>query len=172
MLWVPWACSLLFSYQKETLFVRIRICRRRTCSDSDHVYVDTAYVHMAALMCILVCHRHMWSCPKFFLWSLTLKTWVYTHYFVSYLQYWLRYSTQLICLIMAAMICIKTIRRTFCWLVNIANRFLHICSDVVIPVKSIFPRGLLYPPLPTRVYIMHDLSWLLTHLFNCMLGYP
>ena len=29
------------------------------------------------------------------LWSLTLKTLVYTHYFVSYLQYWLRYSEKL-----------------------------------------------------------------------------
>ena len=26
------------------------------------------------------------------LWSLTLKTWVYIHYFVSYLQYWQRYD--------------------------------------------------------------------------------
>ena len=40
--------------------------------------------------------------------------------------------------IMAALICIKMIRGTFCWLVNIANRFLRIFSDLLLPIKSIF----------------------------------
>ena len=40
--------------------------------------------------------------------------------------------------ITAALICIKIIRGTFCWPVNIANRFLRVFSDLVIPIKSIF----------------------------------
>jgi len=45
---------------------------------------------------------------------------------------------------MAALICIKIIRGTFYWLVNIANHFLHILPDLVIPIKSIFPGGAQY----------------------------
>ena len=63
-------------------------------------------------------------------WSLTLITRVYTSYFVG--------DTVKNRFFNNALICIKTPHGTCCWLVNIANRFIRIFSDLVIPIKSIF----------------------------------
>ena len=38
--------------------------------------------------------------------------------------------------VMAALICIKMIRGTFCQLVNIAHRFLRIISNLETPIRS------------------------------------
>ena len=37
--------------------------------------------------------------------------------------------------VMAVLICIKMVRRTFCRLVNIANRFLRIISNLEAPIR-------------------------------------
>ena len=52
---------------------------------------------------------------------------------------------------MAALICIKRVRGTFCQLVNIANRFLRIFSNLETSIRFIFPGGAGYPYLPTRL---------------------
>ena len=52
---------------------------------------------------------------------------------------------------MAALICIKSVRGTFCQLVNIANRFLRIFSNLETLVRFIFPGGAGYPYLPTQL---------------------
>ena len=52
---------------------------------------------------------------------------------------------------MAALICIKIVRGTFCQLVNIANRFLRIFSNLETSIRFIFPGGAGYPYLPTRL---------------------
>ena len=52
---------------------------------------------------------------------------------------------------MAALICIKRVRGTFCQLVNIANRFLRIFSNMEASIRFIFPGGAGYPYLPTRL---------------------
>ena len=54
---------------------------------------------------------------------------------------------------MAALICIKRVRGTFCQLVNIANRFLCIFSNLETSIRFIFPGGAGYPYLPTRLYV-------------------
>ena len=46
---------------------------------------------------------------------------------------------------MAAQICIKMARGTFCQLFNIVNRFLQVFSNLDIPIRSIFPRVYEYP---------------------------
>ena len=53
---------------------------------------------------------------------------------------------------MAALICIKRVRGTFCQLVNIANRFLRIFSNIEASIRFIFPGGAGYPYLPTRLH--------------------
>ena len=53
---------------------------------------------------------------------------------------------------MAALICIKNVRGTFCQLVNIANRFLRIFSNIEASIRFIFPGGAGYPYLPTRLF--------------------
>ena len=55
---------------------------------------------------------------------------------------------------MAALICIKIVRGTFCQLVNIANRFLRIFSNLETSIRFIFPGGTGYPYLPTRLDTM------------------
>ena len=52
---------------------------------------------------------------------------------------------------MAALICIKMVRGTFCQLVNIANRFLRIFSNLETSIRFIFPGGAGHPYLPTRL---------------------
>ena len=52
---------------------------------------------------------------------------------------------------MAALICIKNVRGTFCQLVNIANRFLRIFSNLETLIRFIFPGGAGYPYLPTQL---------------------
>ena len=52
---------------------------------------------------------------------------------------------------MAALICIKRVRGTFFQLVNIANRFLRIFSNIEASIRFIFPGGAGYPYLPTRL---------------------
>ena len=52
---------------------------------------------------------------------------------------------------MAALICIKRVRGTFCQLVNIANRFLRIFFNIEASIIFIFPGGAGYPYLPTRL---------------------
>ena len=58
---------------------------------------------------------------------------------------------------MAALICIKRVRGTFCQLVNIANRFLRIFSNIEASIRFIFPGGAEYPYLPTRLVVFRDL---------------
>ena len=53
--------------------------------------------------------------------------------------------------VMAALICIKMVRGTFCQLVNIANRFLRIFSNLETSNRFIFPGGAGYPYLPTQL---------------------
>ena len=53
--------------------------------------------------------------------------------------------------VMAALICIKNVRGTFCQLVNIANRFLRIFSNLETLIRFIFPGGAGYPYLPTQL---------------------
>ena len=53
--------------------------------------------------------------------------------------------------VMAALICIKIVRGTFCQLVNIANRFLRIFSNLETLIRFIFPGGAGYPYLPTQL---------------------
>ena len=52
---------------------------------------------------------------------------------------------------MAALICIKIVRGTFCQLVNIANSFLRIFSNLEASITFIFPGGAGYPYLPTQL---------------------
>ena len=64
---------------------------------------------------------------------------------------------------MAALICIKRVRGTFCQLVNIANRFLRIFSNIEASIRFIFPGGAGYPYLPTRLsasamFLSHNLD--------------
>ena len=54
--------------------------------------------------------------------------------------------------VMAALICIQIVRGTFCQLVNIANRFLRIFSNLETLIRFIFPGGAGYPYLPTQLY--------------------
>ena len=63
--------------------------------------------------------------------------------------------------VMAALICIQIVRGTFCQLVNIANRFLRIFSNLETLIRFIFPGGAGYPYLPTQLSSMvrcHSLS--------------
>ena len=53
--------------------------------------------------------------------------------------------------VMAALICIQIVRGTFCQLVNIANRFLRIFSNLETLIRFIFPGGAGYPYLPTQL---------------------
>ena len=55
---------------------------------------------------------------------------------------------------MAALICIQMVRGTFCQLVNIANRFLRIFSNLETSIRFIFPGGAGYPYLPTRLSLV------------------
>ena len=55
--------------------------------------------------------------------------------------------------VMAALICIQIVRGTFCQLVNIANRFLHIFSNLETLIRFIFPGGAGYPYLPTQLNV-------------------
>ena len=55
------------------------------------------------------------------------------------------------CSVMAELICIKMVRGTFCQLVNIANRFLRIFSNLETSIRFKFPGGAGYPYLPTRL---------------------
>ena len=57
---------------------------------------------------------------------------------------------------MAALICIKMIRGTFFDFVNTANHFLHIFSDIVTSIRSLFPGGAGKPPFWTK---LHPISW-------------
>ena len=58
--------------------------------------------------------------------------------------------------VMAALICLKIVRGTFCQLVNIANRFLRIFSNLETLIRFIFPGGAGYPYRPTQLYgMMH-----------------
>ena len=57
------------------------------------------------------------------------------------------------CSVMAALICIKMVRGTFYQLVNIANRFLRIFSNLETSIRFIFPGGAGYPYLPTRLNV-------------------
>ena len=66
------------------------------------------------------------------------------------------------CSVMAALICIKIVRGTFCQLVNIANRFLRIFSNLETSIRFIFPGGAGYPYLPTRL-ITVLVSYLFSH---------
>ena len=65
--------------------------------------------------------------------------------FLSFLQYWLRYSEMLIFLVMLGLICIQIICGTFCQFVNMANRFLRMSSDL----EKIISGGCTVPLLPT-----------------------
>ena len=56
--------------------------------------------------------------------------------------------------VMAAIICIKKVRGTFCQLVNIPNRFLHIFPNLVTPIKSCSPGGALKPIF--RLYYLQN----------------
>ena len=56
------------------------------------------------------------------------------------------------CSVMAALICIKIVRGTFCQLVNIANRFLRILSNLETSIRFIFLGGAEHPYLPTKIY--------------------
>jgi len=114
------------------------------------------------------------------LWSLTLITWVYTSYLSvicntgwDMVKNWFFNNG-------GTIICIKPMRGTFCWLVNIANRFLHIFSDLVIPIKSIFHRVhgtplfrldyLFYALLPFPTNLIHikvrKKIWFVFEIFN------
>ena len=53
--------------------------------------------------------------------------------------------------VMAALICIQIVHGTFCQLVNIANRFLRIFSNLETLIRFIFPGGAGYPYLPTQL---------------------
>ena len=56
--------------------------------------------------------------------------------------------------VMAALICIKIVRGTFCQLVNIANRFLRIFSNLETLIRFIFPGGAGYPYLTTQLIVV------------------
>ena len=60
---------------------------------------------------------------------------------------------------MAALICIKNVRGTFCQLVNIANRFLRIFANLETLIRFIFPGGAGYPYLPTQLIRMCMNIW-------------
>ena len=60
--------------------------------------------------------------------------------------------------VMAALICIKIVRGTFCQLVNIANRFLRIFSYLETLIRFIFPGGAGYPYLPTQLTRMDKIK--------------
>ena len=53
--------------------------------------------------------------------------------------------------VMATLICIQNVRGTIFQLVNIANRFLHIFSNLETLIRFIFPGGAGYPYLPTQL---------------------
>ena len=61
---------------------------------------------------------------------------------------------------MAALICITNVRGTFCQLVNIANRFLRIFSNLETLIIFIFPGGAGYPYLPTQLQGMQTLGYM------------
>ena len=63
------------------------------------------------------------------------------------------------CSVMAVLICIKRVCGTFCQLVNIANRFLRIFSNIEASIRFIFPGGAGYPYLPTRLYGLDEWFW-------------
>ena len=89
------------------------------------------------------------------LWSLTLKTWIYTPYNIC----------SVICnicgdmknrffLVMVTLICIKMIRGTSRRLFNIhvAHNFLRIFFNLETQIKNLFLGGSWYPYLPTRLF--------------------
>ena len=59
--------------------------------------------------------------------------------------------------VMAALICIQIVRGTFCQLVNMANRFLRIFSNLETLIRFIFPGGAGYPYLPTQLLLIFGL---------------
>ena len=63
---------------------------------------------------------------------------------------------------MAALICIKNVRGTFCELVNIANRFLRIFSNLETLIRFIYPGGAGYPYLPTQLIVFMVLLSMIT----------
>ena len=68
--------------------------------------------------------------------------------------------------VMAALICIKIVRGTFCQLVNIANRFLRIFSNLETLIRFIFPGGAGYPYLPTQLPSIASIFCNFTLVFN------
>ena len=64
--------------------------------------------------------------------------------------------------VMAALICIKLVRGTFCQLVNIANNFLRIFANVETSIRFIFPGGEGYPYLPTQLHVVTVLCHMYT----------
>ena len=109
---------------------------------------------MAVLICIQVCSGYFWSLQECFYWVL----WPSKHGLDTIL---VELSVKLVELyweidisVMAALICIKMIHGTFFDFVNTANRFLHIFSDIVTSVRSLFPGGAGNPLFRTQLLFM------------------